>query len=58
MIYLSTANVFDGSLGEPHYEGDARVSDSDYGRFKIQCEDLLQNRMGKRTDDSLQGFFL
>lgn len=49
LIYLSTANVFDGSLDHPHYEDDARISDSDYGQFKIQCEDLLRNRMGDRA---------
>lgn len=49
LIYLSTANVFDGSLDQPHYEDDARISDSDYGRFKIQCEDLLRSRMGDRA---------
>lgn len=49
LIYLSTANVFDGSLDQPHYEDDTRISDSDYGRFKIQCEDLLRSRMGDRA---------
>lgn len=49
LIYLSTANVFDGSLDQSHYEDDARISDSDYGRFKIQCEDLLRSRMGDRV---------
>lgn len=49
LIYLSTANVFDGSCDYPHYEEDARISVSDYGRFKIQCEDLLRNRMGSRA---------
>ena len=49
LIYLSTANVFDGSWDQPHYEDDARNSDSDYGQFKIQCEDLLRNRMGNRV---------
>ncbi len=46
LIYLSTANVFDGSWDQPHYEDDTEVSNSDYGQFKIQCEALLQNRMG------------
>lgn len=40
-IYLSTLNVFDGDRSRPHYESDARISSSDYGNFKIQCEDLL-----------------
>lgn len=42
LIYLSTANVFDGDLSRPHYEGDALCSDSTYGQFKIACEQLLQ----------------
>lgn len=49
LIYLSTANVFDGSWNQPHYEDDARISDSDYGKFKMQCEDLIRNRMGNRA---------
>lgn len=49
IIYLSTVNVFDGSCDQPHYETDTRISVSDYGRFKIQCEDLLKNRMGNRA---------
>lgn len=46
LIYLSTANVFDGSWNQPHYEDDAQISNSDYGQFKMQCETLLRNRMG------------
>ncbi|MCM1258505.1 MAG: sugar nucleotide-binding protein [Roseburia sp.] len=49
LIYLSTANVFDGDCSQPHYETDPRISDSDYGKFKIQCEDLLQDRLGSRA---------
>lgn len=49
MIYLSTANVFDGKLDRPHYETDTRISDSDYGQFKIQCEDLLLSQMDNRV---------
>ncbi|MDE6906371.1 MAG: sugar nucleotide-binding protein [Lachnospiraceae bacterium] len=49
IIYISTANVFDGSCEKPHYEDDTRNSDSDYGRFKIQCEDLLKNRLGSHA---------
>ncbi|MCH5340468.1 MAG: sugar nucleotide-binding protein [Acetatifactor sp.] len=49
LIYLSTANVYDSSWDQPHYEDDARNSNSDYGQFKIQCEDLLRNRMGNRV---------
>lgn len=49
MIYFSTANVFDGNCDRPHYETDTRNSVSDYGQFKIQCEDLLRNQMGDRA---------
>ena len=49
LIYLSTANVFDGSWNHPHYEDDTEISNSDYGQFKIQCEALLRNRMGDRA---------
>ena len=41
LIYLSTLNVFDGDRSRPHYESDMRISSSDYGNFKMQCEDLL-----------------
>lgn len=47
MVYLSTANVFDGDLSRPHYEGDALCSDSSYGQFKIACEGLLRDRLGE-----------
>lgn len=48
LVYLSTANVFDGDLSQPHYEGDALCSDTAYGQFKIACERLLQARLGDR----------
>lgn len=47
LIFLSTANVFDGDLSRPHYEGDALCSDTAYGQFKIACEQLLQERLGE-----------
>lgn len=47
LLYLSTANVFDGDLSRPHYEGDSPCSDSTYGQFKIACEALLQARLGQ-----------
>ena len=48
-IYISTANVFDGSFDRPHYESDTPVSCSDYGQFKIKCEDMLRDIMGERA---------
>lgn len=47
LLYLSTANVFDGSLSQPHYEGDALLSDSSYGQFKIACEQLLRDHLSE-----------
>ena len=49
IVYISTANVFDGSFDRPHYESDTPVSCSDYGRFKIRCEELLRDIMGERA---------
>lgn len=49
IIYLSTANVFDGDCDRPHYETDTRISVSDYGQFKIQCEDMLREQLGDRA---------
>lgn len=46
LIFLSTVNVFDGNLECPHYESDSLLSDSEYGRFKIFCENKLREIMG------------
>ena len=42
LLYMSTANVFDGDLSRPHYEGDPPRPHSAYGQFKAACETLLQ----------------
>lgn len=47
LLFLSTANVFDGDLSRPHGEGDQPCSDTAYGQFKIACEELLQERLGE-----------
>lgn len=49
MVFLSTANVFDGRLDRPYYETDTPVSVSDYGQFKIRCEDMLRDMIGDRA---------
>lgn len=46
LLYFSTANVFDGKLECPHYEDDSLQSDSEYGKFKICCENKLRKIMG------------
>lgn len=47
LIFLSTANVFDGALDQAHFETDAPKAASDYGKFKIQCETLIRNSLGE-----------
>lgn len=48
-IFLSTSNVFDAALEREHSEGDIPKSDSDYGNFKIQCEQEMQDMLGKNA---------
>ncbi len=47
LYYFSTANVFDGDLSKPHYEEDRVNSCSDYGKFKINCEEIILNKLKK-----------
>lgn len=42
LLYISTANVFDGDLSKPWTESDPPVPASDYGRFKRNCETMLE----------------
>lgn len=46
LIYLSTANVYDALTNKPHVESEPTGSNSDYGKFKITCENLLHEKMG------------
>lgn len=48
IVFLSSANVFDGAPEVPHYEGDMPKSDSEYGKFKIQCENIILDDLGDR----------
>lgn len=48
IVFLSSANVFDGAPEAPHYEGDMPKSASEYGRFKIQCEKIILNALGSK----------
>lgn len=49
MLYVSTANVFDADLTSPHYENDRPESVSEYGKFKILCENRLKEILGSRA---------
>lgn len=46
VVYLSSANVFDGELTRPHTEAEPPCPKSDYGRFKAECEALLCRSLG------------
>lgn len=48
LLYISTANVFDGDLSRPWTEADPPAAASDYGRFKGACETMLRERLGER----------
>lgn len=49
IIFISTSNVYDGSLKEVHTELDIPKAESEYGKFKIECENVLLNRLGENT---------
>lgn len=49
LYYFSTANVFDGDFSRHHTEYDTTVAESDYGQFKIECENMLKQILGDRT---------
>lgn len=54
LLYVSTANVFDGDLSRPWTEQDPPCPESEYGVFKRDCEAML----GKKLRDRLLIFRL
>ncbi len=48
LIFFSTANVFDGSVESVKNENDPLCSVSDYGRFKIECENLIRKNLDEK----------
>lgn len=48
LLYVSTANVFDGDLSRPHTESDPPAAESEYGIFKQKCEAMLSKKLGER----------
>lgn len=48
LLYVSTANVFDGDLSQPWREADVPRPQSEYGVFKRDCEAMLAERLGER----------
>lgn len=49
VYYFSTTNVFDGDDTRPHTETDIPVAESNYGKFKIECEGILKGILGDRV---------
>ncbi|WP_144554960.1 sugar nucleotide-binding protein [Bacillus sp. X1(2014)] len=49
VYYFSTTNVFDGDLLKPHTESDKPMAESDYGNFKITCENILKEILDERV---------
>ncbi|MEH7081132.1 sugar nucleotide-binding protein [Neobacillus drentensis] len=49
VYYFSTTNVFDGDFSKPHTESDIPIAESDYGKFKIACENILKEILDERV---------
>lgn len=49
LYYFSTTNVFDGDFSKPHIESDLPISETDYGKFKIECEHMLTEILGEQA---------
>ncbi len=49
VYFLSTTNVFDGDLSRHHSEADEPFSKSEYGQYKIHCENMLQQLLRERA---------
>jgi dTDP-4-dehydrorhamnose reductase len=49
MYFFSTTNVFDGDYSKPHTETDIPISKTDYGNFKIECENMLKEILDERV---------
>ncbi|WML48628.1 sugar nucleotide-binding protein [Neobacillus sp. PS3-34] len=49
LYFFSTTNVFDGDFTKPHTESDIPISESDYGKFKIECENMLKEILDERA---------
>jgi len=49
IYFCSTANVFDGDTTIPHLKDHEPIAESDYGKFKIECEKILVNGLGDNS---------
>lgn len=46
LYFCSTANVFDGETSAPHYKNEESIAESEYGKFKIDCEEIINKGLG------------
>ncbi len=49
LYFCSTANVFDGDVTKPHLVYDEPIAESDYGKFKIECEKQIINGLSDNS---------
>ncbi|MFP5115234.1 sugar nucleotide-binding protein [Bacillaceae bacterium C204] len=49
VYYFSTTNVFDGDHSRSHIETDLPIAESVYGKFKIECENILKGILDERV---------
>ncbi|RMA64204.1 sugar nucleotide-binding protein [Ulvibacter antarcticus] len=49
LLFLSSANVFDGKFDLPSYESDKPLAESRYGKFKIAVERMLSEQIPAQT---------
>lgn len=48
LLFISTANVFDGDLSRPWTEEARPNPGSDYGKFKRDCEEMLTQKLSEQ----------
>lgn len=49
LIFCSTANVFDGNPWHAHDELEKPYPISQYGKFKVRCEEMLEEILGENS---------
>lgn len=48
LLFISTANVFDGDMSRPWTEEAQPSPESDYGKYKRDCETMLTEKLSKQ----------
>lgn len=47
LYFCSTGNVFDGDTTAPHFKHQEPIAESDYGKFKIECEKIIREELNE-----------